>query len=108
MSPFQKYQHQSAPTYTRPGWTSLGMEAHRIARNTQASVVNPGQGLRNILSCRRWQEEVVDRIGQGAWRNVGLLIVYIVFNVLIFTLGFYLYSGPGTWKKTLAGMWRKK
>ncbi|CAN9268425.1 unnamed protein product [Alternaria sp. RS040] len=29
------------------------------------------------------------------WRNFGFLIVYTAFNVAVFTLGFYLYSGPG-------------
>lgn len=28
------------------------------------------------------------------WRNVGLLVVYVFFNVLVFTVGFWCYSGP--------------
>ncbi|KAH6613067.1 ABC-2 type transporter-domain-containing protein [Boeremia exigua] len=40
------------------------------------------------------------------WRNFGFLVAYTVFNVAMFTFGFYLYSGPGL-KKTLRKALRK-
>jgi ATP-binding cassette subfamily G (WHITE) protein 2 (SNQ2) len=42
----------------------------------------------------------------GRWRSFCLLIVYTVFNIAIFTLDFYLYSGPrlvNTLKRSFKG-----
>jgi ABC-type multidrug transport system permease subunit len=41
------------------------------------------------------------------WRNFGFLIVYTVFNIAVFTLGSYLYSGPGL-VKTMKGLLGRK
>jgi ABC-type multidrug transport system permease subunit len=43
----------------------------------------------------------------GQWRNFGFLTVYTVFNIAVFTLGFYLYSGPGL-VKTMKGLLGRK
>lgn len=94
-----------------PSGKTCGEYAGAFANATMAAIYNP-EATSDCEFCSVSVADVylssLNMLYSERWRNVGLLIVYIVFNVLIFTLGFYLYSGPGTWKKTLAGMWRKK
>ncbi|KAF2021680.1 ABC-transporter [Aaosphaeria arxii CBS 175.79] len=86
-----------------PQGTTCGEYAGTFAKMTGAAIYN----LEASKDCQFCRYEVADaylatvNMDYGdRWRNVGLLVAYICFNVCVFTLGFYLHSGPG-WRGLL-------
>ncbi|RYN21216.1 Brefeldin A resistance protein [Alternaria tenuissima] len=81
-----------------PQGQTCGEYAGAFANASMATLYNPDANQ----DCQFCQFAVAD-VYLGAlnmsyddrWRNFGFLIVYTAFNVAVFTLGFYLYSGPG-------------
>lgn len=81
-----------------PQGKTCGEYAGAFAQATMAQLYNP-EARRDCEYC---QFGVADVYLKGLnmeyderWRNFGLLVVYTVLNVVGFTVGFYLYSGPG-------------
>ncbi|KAL1796346.1 hypothetical protein ACET3X_004886 [Alternaria dauci] len=81
-----------------PQGQTCGEYAGAFANASMATLINPGADQ----DCQFCQFAVAD-VYLGAlnmsyddrWRNFGFLVVYTAFNVGMFTVGFYLYSGPG-------------
>ncbi|KAH7071476.1 ABC-2 type transporter-domain-containing protein [Paraphoma chrysanthemicola] len=81
-----------------PQGQTCGDYAGAFAKATMATLRNPGA----IQDCQLCPISVGDTFltslnmsYDDRWRNFGFLVGYTVFNIAVFTLGFYLYSGPG-------------
>ncbi|KAJ4289885.1 hypothetical protein N0V90_011218 [Kalmusia sp. IMI 367209] len=93
-----------------PQGKTCGEYAGAFANSTMASIYNPDA----IQDCEFCSVSVADvylsslnMVYGDRWRNIGLLFIYIIFNILVFTVGFYLHSGPDSFKKTLSRLWRR-
>lgn len=92
-----------------PEGQTCGQYAGAFSNASMATLRNPGA----TQDCQFCQASVGDVYLAALnmnydhrWRNFGFLVAYTAFNVAIFTLGFYLYSGPGL-KKALQKLLRK-
>jgi ABC-type multidrug transport system ATPase subunit/ABC-type multidrug transport system permease subunit len=92
-----------APTeiniFQPPNGTTCGEYAGAFATASFAAIYNPDA----MQDCEFCQLTVSDTylasmniFFTDRWRNVGLLVVYTVFNIIFFVIGFYLHSGQGT------------
>jgi ATP-binding cassette subfamily G (WHITE) protein 2 (SNQ2) len=81
-----------------PEGQTCGEYAGAYANASMAALYNP-EASQDCQICQFAVADVYLRAlnmsYDDRWRNFGFLIVYTVFNVVVFTLGFYLYSGPG-------------
>lgn len=83
--------------------------AGMFAEKTLAAIYNP-DATRDCQFCQYSVADAylasVNMMFADRWRNLGFLIAYTAFNVLVFTVGFYLHSTPGAlnWIK----LWKRK
>jgi ABC-type multidrug transport system permease subunit/ABC-type multidrug transport system ATPase subunit len=89
---------QELNIFQPPQGQTCGEYADAFVKTNMAQLLNPSASQ----DCEFCQIAVGDVYLAGLnmsyddrWRNFGFLIVYVVFNIAVFTVGFYLYSGPG-------------
>ncbi|KAF2267150.1 hypothetical protein CC78DRAFT_512384 [Lojkania enalia] len=85
-----------------PEGMTCGKYAGTFANATGAVIYNP-DATQNCQFCRFAVADAylasVNMQYDERWRNLGFLCAYTVFNIFAFTLGFYLHSGPVSFRK---------